>query len=88
MSYPPQLIGSTGTAHLTEHMIGPLLIIDKISGQKIGKKEQLKNRKHNNQLDDNNFPECFAEGHAAKTITIECIYFLETLIHYRFAGIG
>jgi hypothetical protein len=37
-------------------MIGPLLIGQKICMQKIGKKEQLQNGKHNKQLYENNLP--------------------------------
>jgi len=52
-------------------MVGALLIGLKIFAEKIGKEKQLENGEHNDQFNDNNFPQGLAHRHAAEAVEVK-----------------
>ena len=52
-------------------MITPFFIGFEVRFQEIRKKEKLQNQEDNHQLDDNNGPELFTNGHILKTLVIK-----------------
>jgi hypothetical protein len=58
---------------LARYVILPVRVAVKLS-QKVGKKEYFQYGKHDEQLDEDNRPQGFADGHAAETLSVEAEY--------------
>jgi hypothetical protein len=56
---------------LFKHVITPFLIIGKIFLEKIRKKNKFKNQKKDQNLDQDNSPECAADGHSSEALIIK-----------------
>jgi hypothetical protein len=62
---------------LFNNIITSFLVVVEIRFQKVWKKEDSENRKHDEQLYKNDSPECAANGHAFKTIVVKMKYAAE-----------
>jgi hypothetical protein len=68
-------------------MVGPLLIVCKVSFQIIWEKEQFQYSKHNKELDKDDFPEGLPDRHSPKTVSIKAIYFIG-IVKYHIHLVG
>ena len=68
-------------------MIGPLLIGSEPSCKKIRKEEKFQDRKHDKQLEKNNFPQNPAQRHLAEPVPVEMINSQEKIALMRAQGI-
>jgi len=64
-------------------MIGPFLIAFEITFEQVRKKEELQNRKHDEEFNQDNPPEFPSPGHIPKALQIETEYFFKHAIKDR-----
>ena len=58
---------------LVKNMIGPLLISCKLRCKEIRKEKKFQDRKHDKQLDKDDFPQGPPQSHPAEAITVESV---------------
>jgi hypothetical protein len=61
------------SGYLFKDVLRPLLIRVKTGAEKIGKEKQLEHGKHDEKLDEDDFPQGFAHRHGGKTVPIKPI---------------
>jgi hypothetical protein len=62
---------SRHSGKLFQDMIGSLLVVLKIGFEIIREKEQFEDRKHDNELDEDDLPQGSTHGHILETVTIK-----------------
>jgi hypothetical protein len=62
---------------LFNNIITPFLIVVEIRFKKVWEKEDFENRKHDEQLNKNDSPECTPKGHALESIVVKMKYAAE-----------
>ena len=57
-------------------MFGPVSVVIEIGGQKIGEKKDFQHSEHDDQLDEDDFPESAAHHHGAEAVPVKgvCSY--------------
>jgi hypothetical protein len=63
--------GPAGVGKVVQHMAGPFAIVAEICCQKIREEKDFEHAEHDEQLNEDDFPEGAANHHGAKAIPVE-----------------